>query len=92
MAFHVFLFLLVFFLLLSLALLCFLWWPHHGPAQSRAAAKIRSTLPRLRHRPARQTIALPVVSPPLPRRLEGHRLCRCGPGARSKAGEELPNA
>jgi IS1 family transposase/transposase-like protein len=47
MSFHVFLFLLVFFLLLSLALLCFLWWPHHDPAQSRAAAKIRSTLPRL---------------------------------------------
>src|SRR5579863_3629259 len=47
MAFHVFLFLLVFFLLLSLALLCFLWWPHRGPARSRAAAKIRSTLPRL---------------------------------------------
>jgi hypothetical protein len=79
MAFHVFLFLLVFFLLLSLALLCFLWWPHHGPAQSRAAAKIRSPVCSS---PARQTIALPVVSPPLPRRLEGHRLCRCGPGAR----------
>jgi hypothetical protein len=42
--------------------------------------------------PARQTIALPVVSPPLPRQLEGHRLCQCGPGARSKAGEELLNA
>jgi hypothetical protein len=40
-------FLLVFFLLFSLALLCALCWPHHGSAQSRAAAKMRTTLHRL---------------------------------------------
>jgi hypothetical protein len=34
-------FFLVFFLLFSLALLCALCWPHQGPAQSRAAAKMR---------------------------------------------------
>lgn len=38
---------LVFFLLFSLARLCALCWPHHDPAQSRAAAKLRSRLPRL---------------------------------------------
>jgi hypothetical protein len=37
----------VFFLLFSLALLCALCWPHQGPAQSRAAAKMRTTLQRL---------------------------------------------
>jgi hypothetical protein len=47
MAVQVFLFLLVFFLLFSLALLCALCWPHQGPAQSRAAAQLRSTLHRL---------------------------------------------
>ena len=31
----------------SLALLCSLCCPHHGPAQSRAAAKMRTTLHRL---------------------------------------------
>jgi transposase-like protein len=46
MAFNVFLFLLVLSLLLSLAILCFLCWPHHGPVPSKAAAKIRSRLPR----------------------------------------------
>jgi hypothetical protein len=40
-------FLLVFFLICSLALLWSLCWPHHGPAQSRAAAKIRTTLHHL---------------------------------------------
>jgi hypothetical protein len=39
-------FLLMFFLIFSLALLCALCWPRHGPAQSRAAAKIRTTLQR----------------------------------------------
>jgi hypothetical protein len=74
-------FLLLFFLMFSLALLCSLCWPHQGPAQSRAAAKMRTTL----HRslcPAAHTIAPPVVSPPLPRRLEGQRLCQCVPGLR----------
>src|SRR6266568_2040117 len=37
----------VFFLLFSLVLLCALCWPHPGPAQSRAAAKMRTTLHRL---------------------------------------------
>ncbi len=40
-------FLLVFFLLFSLSLLCALCWPHQGPAPSRAAAKMRSRLHRL---------------------------------------------
>jgi len=47
MAFHVFVFLLVLFLLLSLAWLWSLCWSHPGLAQSRAAAKMRSTLHRL---------------------------------------------
>jgi hypothetical protein len=40
-------FLLVFFLIFSLALLCALCWPHPGPVQSRAAAKVRTTFHRL---------------------------------------------
>ena len=47
MAFPVFLVLLVSFLMLCLVRLCSLCWPHHGPAQSRAAAKMRTTLQRL---------------------------------------------
>jgi hypothetical protein len=43
---HVFLLLLVSFLMLCLLLLCSLCWPHPGPAQSRAAAKMRTTLHR----------------------------------------------
>ena len=46
MAFNVFLFLLVLSLLLSLAILGFLCWPHHGPVPSKAAAKMRGRLPR----------------------------------------------
>ena len=37
----------MFFLLFSLALLCALCWSHHGPDQSRVAAKVRTRLPRL---------------------------------------------
>jgi hypothetical protein len=37
----------LFFLMFFLALLCALHWPHPGPAQSRAAAKIRTRLHRL---------------------------------------------
>jgi len=37
----------LFFLLFFLALLCALYWPHPGPAQPRAAAKMRRTLRRL---------------------------------------------
>jgi transposase-like protein len=40
-------FLLVFFLIFSLALLCALCWPRPGPAPWRATAKIRSKLHRL---------------------------------------------
>jgi transposase-like protein len=40
-------FLLLFFFIFSLALLCSLCWPHHGSAQSRAVAKMRTTLHRL---------------------------------------------
>jgi IS1 family transposase/transposase-like protein len=39
-------FLLVYLLLLSLALLCALCWLNHGPAQSRAAGKVRTRLHR----------------------------------------------
>jgi len=85
MTHHVFFLLLLCVLMFSLARLCFLCWPHHGPAWL-AAAK-RTSLHRLRHRHASQTIALPVVTPPLPRRVQGQRLCLCAPGARSKAAE-----
>jgi len=44
---HVLLLMLVSFLLLCLLPLCSLWWPHPAPVQSRAAAKMRSTLHRL---------------------------------------------
>jgi transposase-like protein len=47
MAFHMFVFLLLLLLLLSLAWLWSLCWSHPGLAQSRAAAKMRSTLHRL---------------------------------------------
>ena len=59
MNFHVFL--LVFLLIFSLTLLCALCWSHPGPAPSRTAASVRARLPRLRHRPAAQTTAPPVV-------------------------------
>ena len=44
---HVLLLLLVSFLLLCLLLRCSLCWPHFGPIQSRAAAKMRRKLHRL---------------------------------------------
>jgi transposase-like protein len=44
---HVFLLLFLFLFMLSLAPLCHLSWPHHGPPHSRAAAKIRTTVQRL---------------------------------------------
>jgi IS1 family transposase/transposase-like protein len=47
MAFHVFLFLLVSFLRPCLLRLWSLCWPHPGPGQSRAVAKMRTTLQRL---------------------------------------------
>src|SRR5947209_6360252 len=81
MTHHVFFLLLLCVLLFSLARLCFLGWSHHGPAQSRTAAK-RTSLHRLRHRHAPHLIAPLVASPASPRRVEVHRLCLCGPGAR----------
>jgi hypothetical protein len=59
-------FLLVGLLICALALLCAHGWPQPGLVRSRAAAKGRTTLPRLRHRRAPPTIATPVVSPPSP--------------------------
>lgn len=78
MALQVFVFLLVVCLLLSLARLGRLDRFHRQPSPSREKAK-RHTL----HRslcPARQTIAPPVDSPPLPRQEESRRLCLCVPG------------
>ena len=81
MALQVYVFLFVFFLLLSLALLWRLCWLPLQPSHFRARA-VRIPLHRLRHRPALQTIAPPVDSPPLPRRVEGQRHCLCVPGVR----------
>jgi hypothetical protein len=81
MAVHVHILLLVGCLLFFLARLGRLDWLHLQPSHARGGAK-RSRLQRLRHRPAAQTIARPVVSPPPPRRLEGQRLLRCVPGVR----------
>jgi hypothetical protein len=39
MILHMFLLLLVCILMFSLAWLCFLRWPHHGPTQSAAAKR-----------------------------------------------------
>jgi hypothetical protein len=46
MTLHVFLLLLLCVLMFSLARLCSLCWPHHGPAQSAAATR-RTPLQRL---------------------------------------------
>jgi hypothetical protein len=83
MSIHVFLFvfLLVVCLLFILALLWRLGWFPLDPASSPGAAK-RTMLHRLRHRRARQTIARPVVSAPLPRRVKGQRLLLCAAFAR----------
>jgi hypothetical protein len=69
MSVHVYVFLLVVCFLSFLALLWRLDWLHLQPSLSRGGAK-RSRLHRLRHRPAAQTIAPPVVWPPLPRWVE----------------------
>jgi hypothetical protein len=85
-------FLLVFFLLFSLALLCALCWSHPDPAQPRVAAKRRTRLHRLLKPrtpddcPACRlaSTASSVVGPaPLP--------VRPWIGARSKADEEHPS-
>ena len=58
-------FLLVFILIFSLALLCSLCWPHHGPAQSRAVAKMRTKLQRhLKPRGPDDCPACRLASPP----------------------------
>ena len=92
MALHlfVFVFVLVVCLLLCLVLLWRLDWFHFRPSSSQGGAK-RSRCPRLSGLAA-QTTAPPVVWPPLPRRLESQRMLVCGPGVRSKAAEEHPNA
>ncbi len=83
-------FLLVFFLIFSLALLCSLCWPHQGPAQSKAATKVRTTLHRLL-KPRSPTIAQPVTSPAPTHWLSGQHLRLFDLGVRSKADEEHPN-
>jgi hypothetical protein len=62
MAFHLFLCLLVVCFILSLTLLWRFCWQHLQPSHSQAGQR-RTTVHRLRHRPAAQTIAPPVVSP-----------------------------
>ena len=79
MAFHVFLFLLVVFL--CLVLLWRLCWLYLQPSHSRGGAK-RTGPHLLRHRRAAQTIVPPVVSPPLPRWVEGQLPVLYVPGVR----------
>jgi len=83
MALHLFVFvlLLVVCLLFLLVLLWRLvWFPLRPPASPQGGAN-RRRLPRSLCRAA-QTIAWPVDSPPLPRRLESRHLCLCVPGVR----------
>ena len=91
MTFHAFLFLLLFLLMVSLLWLCRLYVLYRGLAHWRAGA-LHPVVHRLRHRPAPHAIVRPVAFPPPSHLVRVHLLCRCGPGARSKAGEELPNA
>jgi hypothetical protein len=91
MALDVFLFLLLSFLILSLARLCHLYVFHHGLPHSRVGA-VHPMVHRLRHRLVPHAIVRPVAFPPPAQRLRGHRLCLCAPGARSKAGGEPRNA
>ncbi len=86
----VFVFLLVVCLFLSLAQLWRLDWFSLGPSSSAGGAR-RTTLHRLWHRPAPQTIAPPVASLAPTRLLWDLCLPLCVPGARSKAAEERPN-
>jgi hypothetical protein len=90
MGLHVFVFLLVVFLILtSFASLARFPGSIFGlPPQEGGPRAARSTVCSS---PAAQMIAPPVVSPPLPRRLLSRRLGLCVPGERSKAGEEHPS-
>ena len=80
MTLHVFLFLLLFVLVFSLAWLCFLRWPHHSPAQSRQQPSAPRSTAFSSHAP--HTIALPVASPAPTRQLWGLCLRLSAPGAR----------
>ncbi len=80
MAFHVFLFLLVFFLLLCLARLWHLYLPHHTPPHSRAGTMPPQFNVSSSHAP--HLIVQPAASPPLARQLWEQRLSLCVPGAR----------
>src|SRR5215469_3912247 len=75
MAFQIDVFLLMFFLILTLVLL----WHQGGSLSSLSTSKRKRCAPRctggFSHAP--QTIALPVDSPPLPRRVEAQRLGLC---------------
>jgi hypothetical protein len=85
----VFVFLLVVCLFLSLVLLWRLDWFHRRPSSSRGGVK-RTAVQRLL-KPHSPEIAPPVVSTPLPRRVESLHLGLCVPGARLKAAGEHPN-
>ena len=91
MTFHVFLSLLLCFLLVARLWLCRLYVFHGGLAHWRAEA-VHPVVHRLRHRPVPHTSVRPVAIAPSSQRVLVHRRCLCGPGARSQAGEELPNA
>ncbi len=84
MAFQIFLFLLVVCLLLSLARLERLDWFPPRPSSSQGMAQ-RTTLHRLR-KPRSPDDCPPVVSPPLPCRLEGLRMSRPWREGKSRRG------
>jgi transposase-like protein len=87
MTFHVCLFVLSVCLLLSLARLGRLGWLPLHPSHSAVASR-RSPVPRLRHRHAPRLTALPVVSAPLLRRVEGQcpQMSRPWPEVKSHRG------
>ena len=90
MTLYVFLFLLLFFLILTLARLWHLSWSHHTSPHSKSGA-MHTTVQRLRHRHVPRLIVQPAATPPLSSRVWGRRLSLCAPGAKSKAGEAHRN-
>ena len=84
---HVFVLLLLSFLMPFLAQLCHLYWTYHCLPHSKAVA-LHTAVQRLRHRHAPSAIVQPVASPPLSRLVWSQRLCLCAPGARSQVAEE----